>query len=112
MRMAVSYCLAWYNDCMPSYVVETLQRRYPIVVERGGLSRLGEYIPAHAGKLFFVSTEDVWQLHGDTLRHGIGNLSHEVLFFCGGETRKRLAEVEALAEQMVEKGADRSSVVI
>jgi 3-dehydroquinate synthase len=97
---------------MPSYVVETPQRRYPIVVERGGLSRLGEYIPAHAGKLFFVSTEDVWQLHGDTLRHGIGNLSHEVLFFCGGETRKRLAEVEALAEQMVEKGADRSSVVI
>src|ERR1700730_10550485 len=97
---------------MPSYVVETPQRRYPIVVQRGGLSKLGEHIPERAGKLFFLSTEDVWQLHGGALRGGIGNVAHEVLFFRGGETRKRLAEVEALAEQMVEKGADRSSVVI
>src|SRR2546429_8799370 len=97
---------------MPSYVVETPQRTYPIVVERGSLSKLGEHIPASAGKLFFLSTEDVWQLHGDVLRRAIGNLSHEVLFFCGGESHKRLAEVEALAEQMVDKGADRASVVI
>ena len=40
------------------------------------------------------------------------DLAHEVLFFPGGETRKRLAEVEALAEQMVQKGADRSSLVV
>jgi 3-dehydroquinate synthase len=97
---------------MPSYVVETPQRTYPIVVERGGLSRLGEYISARAGKLFFLSTEDVWTLHGEVLRRAAGDLPHEVLFFCGGESRKRLAEVEALAEQMVEKGADRSSIVI
>jgi len=97
---------------MPSYVVETPQCSYPILVERGGLSKLAEYIPASSGKLFFLTTEDVWRLHGDRLRRGIGNAAHEVLFFCGGETRKRLAEVEALAEQMVEKGADRASVVI
>jgi 3-dehydroquinate synthase len=35
-----------------------------------------------------------------------------VLFFPGGEPNKRLAQVEALAEQMVEAGADRSSIVI
>ena len=97
---------------MPSYLVETPQRRYPIVVERGGLSKLREYIPAHAGKIFFVSTEDVWQLHGATLTAAVGDLAHEVLFFPGGETRKRLVEVEALAEQMVQKGADRSSMVV
>ena len=104
--------LAWYNDCMQSYVVETPHRSYPIVVERGGLSKLGEHIPTAAGKLFLLSTEDVWQLHGDALLRAIGGLPREVLFFCGGEVRKRMAEVEALAEQMVEKGADRSSVVI
>src|SRR5260370_28074748 len=97
---------------MPSYVVETPQRRYTIVVERGGLAKLREHIPPRAGKVFVVSTEDVWQLHGDNLRQGIGDLAHEVLFFRGGEARKRLCEVETLAEQMVEKGADRSSVVI
>ena len=97
---------------MPSFVVTTPQRRYPIVVERGGLAKLGEHIPARAGKLFFLSTEDVWQLHGERLLAGVGNREHEVLFFPGGESRKRLAEVETLAEQIVEKGADRASIVI
>ena len=41
---------------------------YPIVVECGGLSKLGEHIPAGVGKLFFLSTEDVWQFHGDVLQ--------------------------------------------
>ena len=93
---------------MPSYVVETPQRRYPIIVERGGLSRLHEYLPPRAGNLFFISTEDVWQLHGSAF----SQIPHELLFFRGGEERKRLVEVESLAEQMVQKGADRSSVVV
>src|SRR5260370_2215503 len=97
---------------MPSYVVETPQRRYTIVVERVCLAKLSEHIPKRAGKIFVVSTEDVWKLHGDVARKGIADFAHEVLFFRGGEARKRLCEVETLAEQMVEKGADRSSVVI
>ena len=99
----------WYNDCMPSYVVETPQRRYPILVERGCLVQLSSFIPARAGNVFFISTEDVWQLHGAALAQ---DRPHEVLFFRGGEANKRLAEVETLAEQMVAKGADRSSIVV
>jgi 3-dehydroquinate synthase len=97
---------------MPSYVVETPQSRYQIVVERGVLSNLRDYIPAHAGKTFFVSTSDVWDLHGAALADTVRDLAHETLLFPGGETRKRLAEVEALAEQMVQKGADRASLVV
>jgi 3-dehydroquinate synthase len=97
---------------MPSYEVETPQRRYKIVVERGGLGRLSEHVPARAGKLFVISTEDVWQLQGDAIRKTISGFMHEVLFFRGGEARKKLVEVETLAEQMVEKGADRSSIII
>jgi len=97
---------------MPTYRVETPQRCYPIVVERGGISRLPEFVPARAGKVFFVSTEDVWRHHGDFLSRTIEDLPHEVLFFQGGETRKRLVEVEALAEQMVAKGGDRASIVV
>jgi 3-dehydroquinate synthase len=81
-------------------------------VERGGVSKLREYIPARAGKIFFVSTEDVWQLHGGTVTSAVAGLAHQTLFFPGGETRKRLAEVEALAEQMVNHGADRASLVV
>src|SRR5262249_30848282 len=101
----------WYNGFMPTYAVETPHRRYPIIVERGCLSHLREYIPARAGKLFFVSTEEVWALYGQRLIAGIEH-PREVLFFPGGEARKRLAEVEALAEQMMERGGDRSSVVV
>ncbi len=97
---------------MPSFAVETPQRRYPIVVDRGCLARLSEFIPARAGKMFLVSTEDVWKLHGHLLTQALANRAAEILFFPGGEQRKRLAAVEALAEQMVERGGDRSSVVI
>jgi len=97
---------------MPSYAVKTPHCTYPVVVERGGLAKLAELIPQRAGKVFFVSTQDVWQLYGERVARSLAGLPHEVLFFPGGETRKRLAEVEALAEQMVAKGGDRSSVVV
>jgi 3-dehydroquinate synthase len=73
---------------------------------------LRDYIPARTGKIFLVSSEDVWLLHGASVTRALGELAHQVLFFPGGETRKRLAEVEELAEQMVEKGADRASLVV
>jgi len=91
---------------MPSFRVETPQRAYDAIVERGALRRIHEFVPPRAGKTFVVTTQDVWDLHGSSLR------ADHVLFFPGGESRKRLAEVEALAEQMVAAGADRSSVVI
>src|SRR5260370_41838500 len=39
-------------------------------------------------------------------------MSYDVLHLPGGEDQKRLAHVEQLAEQMVQRGADRSSMVI
>ena len=94
---------------MPSHAVKTNTASYQCHVERGILSRLREFLPAKQGKLFIVTTEDVWKLHGGKLT---GQFPFDVLFFPGGESRKRLSEVEALAEQMLVKGADRSSVVI
>jgi 3-dehydroquinate synthase len=93
---------------MPSFRVNTPQRCYDAIVERGCLRRVSEFVPAGAGKRFVVTTEDVWRFHGAAL----DGIADEVLFFPGGESRKRLAEVEALAEQMMAAGGDRSSVVI
>src|SRR4029077_7021964 len=42
----------------------------------------------------------------------IADHKHKVLFFPGGEPNKRLTQLEALAEQMIEGGGDRSSVII
>ncbi len=97
---------------MPSYAVKTAQRTYPAIVERGCLLRVHESIPAKNGKVFVASTQDVWELYGNVLERGLGGRSHELLIFPGGEPRKRLEEVEALAERMLLKGADRSSIVV
>jgi 3-dehydroquinate synthase len=90
---------------MPSFRVETPGRAYDAIVQRGALGRIAEFVPAGV-KTFVVTTRDVWALHGSGIR-----VDH-VLFFPGSESRKRLSEVEALAEQMMAAGADRSSVVI
>jgi 3-dehydroquinate synthase len=93
---------------MPGFRVSTPQGNYDAMVARGCASRVAEFVPKGAGKVFAVSTEDVWKLHGSLVARHVD----EVLFFPGGESRKRLSEVEALAERMVERGADRSSVVV
>ena len=102
---------SWYNFCMPSFVVQTPQRAYPAVVERGAIASLAGHIPASAGLTFVITTEDVWQAHGHRVTQALDARPHKVLFFPGGEDRKRLSEVECLAEHMVRAGGDRSSVV-
>jgi 3-dehydroquinate synthase len=96
---------------MPVLEVRTAQRTYSGVIERGILGHVSEFIPRTAGKLFVVTTRDVWTLHGSEI---IGQLKqdHDVLFFPGGEVNKRLAAVEKLADQMASRGADRTSMVI
>jgi 3-dehydroquinate synthase len=95
---------------MPTFQVETAHHKYASIVERGVLQRISQYIPVKAGKVFVVTTEDVWKLHGDPLSAAVPGCI--VLFYPGGESNKRLSSLETLAEQMVASGADRTSVVI
>jgi len=97
---------------MPQFDVSTPQRTYAAVVERGAVNRLADFLPARHGRLFVVTTQDVWALHSSRVSEALGDKSFDVLFFAGGEQNKRLSHVEQLAEQMVDLGADRSSVVI
>jgi 3-dehydroquinate synthase len=97
---------------MPSFLVRTAAREYTCVVERGALRSLAAQLPPKTGKLFVVTTPDVWRLFSDRFGEALSSRPFEVLLFPGGEERKRLAEVEALAEQMVARGADRSSLVV
>ena len=97
---------------MPSFEVKTPQHTYPAIVERGILSRASEYLPAKTGKVFVVTTDDVWRHQGAALTKGLSGKPHGTLFLPGGESQKRLAPVEAMAEEMVRRGADRSSLVL
>jgi 3-dehydroquinate synthase len=97
---------------MPTFRVDTPARCYSAVVERGVVARTARYVPAKSGKVFVVTTADVWRHQGAALAAGLAGISHEVLELPGGEDQKRLAPVEALAEEMVARGGDRSSLVI
>jgi 3-dehydroquinate synthase len=97
---------------MPIFRVETPQRSYDAVVERGSVARVAQFLPARAGLIFVVTTRDVWELHGPAISSALDGRAHHALFFPGAESRKRLAELEELAEQMMEAGGDRSSVIV
>ena len=62
---------------MPTYQIETSRHRYPAIVERGVIRSAAQYLPAKAGKVFVVSTEDVWRHCGPTLARALDGTRHE-----------------------------------
>lgn len=97
---------------MPTFTVDTGAVQYPVLVERGALARLGQFIPPGRGVLFVVSEEGIWRRHGAAVERALEGRRWRLILFPGGEENKRLAQIEAMAEQMVEGGGDRSSLVI
>lgn len=97
---------------MPTFMVDTGAQQYPVLVERGALGRLGAFIPPGRGVIFVVSEEGIWRMHGAAVKRALAGRAWRLILFPGGEENKRLAQVEAMAEQMVEGGGDRSSLVI
>ncbi|MDQ6699578.1 MAG: 3-dehydroquinate synthase [Acidobacteriota bacterium] len=97
---------------MTSFLVSTPQGNYEAVVQRGLIERVGDYIPKAAGKIFVVTTGDVWKHQGSRLRRGLVDVGYETLYLPGGEEQKRLAPAETLAGEMIERGADRSSLIV
>lgn len=75
------------------------------------LARAGEFIAQKTGKRFIVTEREVWALHRNKLDPELAE-SAQILFFTGGEPNKRLASVEALADEMLEHNADRTSLVV
>jgi 3-dehydroquinate synthase len=97
---------------MPRYQIDTSQRIYSAIIERGCISLIPEYIPEGRGKIFVVTTADVWKLHRDKVERAFADREFEVIFFVGGEENKRFSHVEKFAGEMMNLGADRSSLIV
>src|ERR1017187_4031829 len=97
---------------MPTFTVTTAARTYQAIVENGALGQLANVLPAKAHRVFVVTTRDVWALYRERVEAALFKRPFETLVFPGGEANKRFMAVENLAEQMIERGGDRSSVVI
>lgn len=76
------------------------------------IAQTAQHLPPRAGKVFVVTTQDVWRHAGARLADALCDVQHEILYLPGGEDNKRLAPLEQLAEEMVRRGGDRSSIVI
>lgn len=97
---------------MSSFTVQTSTERYDAIVERGVLDGAASFIPSKAGHTFVITTEDVWKHQGHRLERALADHPYDTLHLPGGEDQKRLAPLELLAEEMVRRGGDRSSLVI
>ena len=97
---------------MPSFRVETPHGSYSAVVERGILARAAELVPSKRGKVFVISSEDVWRHQGAVIERGLQGVDFERIFLPGGEESKRLAPLDAAADEMVRRGGDRTSLAI
>lgn len=96
--------------------VRTPTARYPVLVAEDLLRQVGERVRRlrpRCGRLFVVSSRRVWALWGDELARGVraAGLRLERLLMNDREGKKRLSTVEALAEGLLARGADRGTVV-
>jgi len=102
---------------MSSVRVTTPQAVYDVVIAPGLLGSLYPRLRKLAGKkplkTFVVTSPEIWALwHKHFLASFPADAQPIVLFHPAGERYKRMAQVEALAEQLVHAGADRDSILL
>jgi 3-dehydroquinate synthase len=95
--------------------VKTATADYPVIVGRGLFAeiprRMG--LSKAARRVFVLTSPEIWPLWGRQLLSAFPAASAPtVLFLPSGERCKRMAQVERLAVEMAEAGADRSSLLI
>jgi 3-dehydroquinate synthase len=99
---------------MRTIPVKTASAQYPVYVGRGLLTRIPRHIQKSAARSAFVVTSpEIWALWGKKFLAAFPrNQQPTVLFLPAGERFKRLSQVERLASELAQAGADRSSLLI
>ena len=102
---------------MSSIRVTTPQATYDVTIGTALLRTLYPRLrKLNAGKTpwtFVITSSEIWALwHDRFLASFPADAQPAVLFLPPGERHKRLAQVEALAEQLVAAGADRDSILL
>ncbi|MFT5698183.1 MAG: 3-dehydroquinate synthase [Desulforhopalus sp.] len=92
------------------------ERSYPIVIQKGSLSRIGDDLKKRAiGNRYCVVADDhVAKLYGGVLLKSLtdAGLKAEILTFPRGEANKNLATVGDLASRLARLGFDRKDAII
>ncbi len=106
-----------YTNCLIRIPVTTASRSYEVLVDRRLLREAGqvvEQVVPRCTRVCVVTSKPIRKLWGKALEKGLRGVSGKVQFFemPDGERAKRLANLEKLAEKLVEAGADRQSVIV
>lgn len=97
--------------------VKTPSRVYEACIERGAIAQAGKILRELFGParpLFVVSVSPVIRRWGRTLLESLrsGGFNPKMVEMADGERFKRLATVEALAEKLLQLGADRKAMIV
>jgi 3-dehydroquinate synthase len=97
--------------------VKTASRSYDVLIERGLLARSADALKgvlSPHSRVFVVTSKPVAKHWGKALLKGLAPSldRRDILVMPDGERAKRLDRVEKLAENLVDLGADRKSVLI
>ena len=106
-----------YTNCLTRIPVTTASRSYEVLVKRGMLREAAQAVERavpQCTRICIVTSKPIRRLWGKMLDRGLRGLSAKHRFFemPDGERAKRLSNLEKLAEELVEDGADRHSVII
>ena len=96
--------------------VRAARTRYPVWVGAGLLAELGRTVrdlDPNCSRLFLISSPRIWSLWGIPVARSLrsAGVKAETLLVDDGEENKRLHTVESLAEGLLRRGADRSSLL-
>ena len=102
---------------VPAIPVTTATAGYRVHVGSGLLASLGRRTRAltagRSAKVFVITSPEIWRLwSADFLAGFTSDSSPQPLFLPPGESHKRLATVERLAEQLTRARADRDTLLI
>jgi 3-dehydroquinate synthase len=91
---------------------------YPIVIQAGGLQRMGQWVTTHAvrpgGRVLLVSNPVVHQHYGQRVEHSLREAGLEVnsLVLEAGEDQKNLTTVAAIYDAAQQHRLERSSLLV
>jgi 3-dehydroquinate synthase len=107
----------YHKATVSSIRVTTPAATYSVTIAPGLLRtlypRLRKLTPGKTPRLFVVTSPAIWALwHKAFLKSFPNNQQPTTLFLPAGESHKRLATVESLAQQLAIAGADRDSILL
>jgi 3-dehydroquinate synthase len=118
----VPNCLRYHNSTVPSIRVTTPQATYDVTIAPGLLRTLYPRLrkltapkPLTPTNIFIITSPEIWALWHEPFLASFPKSADQqptTLFLPPGESHKRLATVEALAQQLALAGADRDSLLL